>query len=159
MHQLTVQNEDLTATVETLKTELIASNEESEHASRELDAMRSRAFQENAQEAFLRERELRETQTELEQVRIERDEWEHKALQEHVVADEARSALDTARRDLEFERDAREREAASSQTEREKANNLQSVLEDFQAGSYLHLSFQSLLLTRPQRKTTSCVKL
>lgn len=97
--------------------------------------MRSRAFQENAQEAYLREKELRDTQSELEECRMQRDEWEQKALQEHIIADEAKTALESARRDLEIERDAREREAAALQTEREKANNLQSVLEDFQAGT------------------------
>ena len=137
MQQLTVQNDDLVATVETLKAELIASNEEAERASRELEAMRSRALQENAQEAFLRERELREAQAELEQVRIERDEWERKALQERVLADEARSTLENLRRDLEIEREAREREANALQIEREKVNNLQSVLEDFQAGEFI----------------------
>lgn len=123
------------ATVETLKSELIASNAESERASLELEAMRSKAFQENAQEVFIRERELREMQTELEHVRIERDEWEQKALQEHIIADEARTALEATRRDLEIEREAREREASALLTEREKAENLQSVLEDFQAGT------------------------
>jgi hypothetical protein len=134
VQQLTVQNEDLAATVETLKAEVIASNEEAERASRDLEAMRSRAFQENAQEVYLKERELREAQSELEQVRLEKDEWERKALQEHVLADEARSAVENLRRDLEIEREAREREASALQIEREKANNLQSVLEDFQAG-------------------------
>ena len=136
MQQLTAQNEDLSVTIETLKAELIASNEEAERASRELEAMRSRALQENAQEVYLKERELRETQSELEQVRIERDEWERKALQEHVLADEARSTLENVRRDLEIEREAREREASALQIEKEKVNNLQSVLEDFQAGEY-----------------------
>ena len=97
--------------------------------------MRSKAFQENAQEVIVRERELREMQGELERVRIERDEWEQKALQEHIVADEAKSALELARRDLEIERDVRERDSAALLIEREKANNLQSVLEDFQAGT------------------------
>ena len=136
MQQLNAQNEDLNATVEALKTEVLASNEEAERASRELEGMRTRAFQENAQEVYLRERELRDTQGELEQCRIERDEWERKALEEHVVADEATSALEEARRNLELERDAREQDAIALQVEREKANNLQSVLEDFQAGEY-----------------------
>ncbi|THH01466.1 hypothetical protein EW026_g1222 [Hermanssonia centrifuga] len=133
VQQLTIQNEDLATTVETMKSELIASNEEAERASRELETMRSRAFQENAQEAYLRERELREAQAELEQCRIERDEWEHKALQEHVVADEAKGALEEARRDLQIEIEARDQEAAALGVERDKVDNLQSVLEDFQA--------------------------
>jgi len=128
-----VQNDDLTATVDTLKAELITSNEESERASRELEIMRSRALQENAQEAYQREREVRELQAELEQSRIDRDEWENKAMQSQVVADEVRSTVEALRRDLEIEREAREREAMDLQIEREKCNNLQSVLEDFQA--------------------------
>ena len=96
--------------------------------------MRNRALQESAQEALHKQRELRELQSELEQCRIERDEWEQKALQEHVVADEANSNLEFLRRDLEIERESREHEYSELQVEREKANNLQSVLEDFQAG-------------------------
>ena len=145
MQQLTVQNDDLSITVETLKTELISSNEEAERASRELEAMRSRALQENAQEVYLRERELREAQADLEQIRIERDEWERKALQEHVVADEAKSMLENTTRDLEIEREAREREAAALESEREKVENLQSVLEDFQAGTSTFYLWDSLL--------------
>ncbi|KAI0355884.1 hypothetical protein OH77DRAFT_1503859 [Trametes cingulata] len=133
VQQLTAQNEDLAATVETLKAELIASNEEAERASKELEAMRNRALQDSAQETFLRERELRELQAELEQCRIERDEWEQKALQEHIAADEARTTAEALRRDLEVERDARMRAEGGLEVEREKCNNLQSVLEDFQA--------------------------
>ncbi|KAI0754302.1 hypothetical protein C8Q80DRAFT_1094324 [Daedaleopsis nitida] len=133
VQQLTVQNEDLAATVETLKFELIASNEEAERASRELETMRSRALHDSSQETFLRERELRELQAELEQCRIERDEWEQKALQEHVSADEARTTADAFRRDLELERETRHRSETSLEVEREKCANLQSVLEDFQA--------------------------
>ncbi|KZT69193.1 hypothetical protein DAEQUDRAFT_757173 [Daedalea quercina L-15889] len=133
VQQLTVEKEDLAETIETLKSELVASNEEAERSSRELEAMRSRALQDDAQEAYMRERELRETQTELEQCRMERDEWEQKALQEHVSADEARTSLANVRRELEVERTAREMAAAELAVEREKCGNLQSVLEDFQA--------------------------
>ena len=137
MQQLSAQNEDLAATVETLKSELIASNEEAERASRELETMRSRALHDSTQETFLRERELRELQAELEQCRIERDEWEQKALQEHISADEARSTADALRRDLELEREARQRAETDLAVEREKCGNLQSVLEDFQACTFL----------------------
>jgi hypothetical protein len=97
--------------------------------------MRSRAFEESAQENLVRERELRETQTELERCRMEKDEWERMALQDKVVADEARSNAEMYRRDLELEREARERDAAELESEREKSDNLQSVLQDFQAGA------------------------
>ncbi|PIL23079.1 hypothetical protein GSI_14387 [Ganoderma sinense ZZ0214-1] len=132
VQQLTAQNDDLAATVETLQSELIASNEEAEWASRELETMRSRALHDSSQETFLRERELRELQAELEQCRIERDEWEQKALQEHIEADEARTTVDSLRRDVEIERDSRRHAETNLEVEREKCVNLQSVLEDFQ---------------------------
>ncbi|KAJ7754485.1 hypothetical protein B0H16DRAFT_746139 [Mycena metata] len=133
VQQLTAQNDDLTSTVEMLKEELISTSAEAERASSELDSMRSRAFEESAQENLVRERELRETQTELERCRMEKEEWERMALQDKVVADDARSNAEMYRRDLELEREARERDAAELESEREKSENLQSVLQDFQA--------------------------
>jgi hypothetical protein len=144
VQQLTAQNDDLNSTVEMLKEELISTSAEAERASSELDNMRSRAFEENAQEIVARERELRETQTELERCRMEKDEWERMALQDKVVADEAKSNAEMFRRDLELEREARERDAAELESEREKSENLQSVLQDFQAGECALLPTYSL---------------
>ena len=59
-------------------------------------------------------------------------------MQAQVVTDEARLTVDTLRRDLEIEREAREREGAELHVEQEKCNTLQSVLEDFQAGMSAH---------------------
>lgn len=137
MQQLTAQNDDLSSTIETLKSELIASSEEAERASKELDTIRSRALQDNAQESLLKERELRETQSELEQCRMERDEWEQMAMQEKVVTDEAKTTLESLKRDLELEREARRRDETELELQKEQSNNLQSVLVDFQAGVYL----------------------
>lgn len=120
-------------TVETLKTELISSHEEAERASSKLDAMRSRVLQENAQETQQRERELRETQLELEQCRMEREEWERAAQQEQVVSEDLRTEVDILRRDLEMEIAARARDTSELEREREKTDNLQSVLQDFQS--------------------------
>lgn len=158
---MTAQNDDLSSTVETLKQELIASHEEAERASNELAAVRTRAFQETAQENLLRERELRESQSELERCRLERDEWERVAMQDRVVADEAKSAVEMYKRDVELEREARARESGELELEREKSNNLQSVLEDFQAGAFFN-SFSpcSVDLTRyDQPRIMSCDRL
>ncbi|KIM46665.1 hypothetical protein M413DRAFT_440265 [Hebeloma cylindrosporum] len=133
VNQLTAEKEDLTATIETLQSELIASHEEAERASTQLDAMRSRVLQENAQETQQRERELRDTQLELERCRMERDEWERSAMQEQVISEDAKTTVESLRRDLELESAARAREGAELEREREKADNLQSVLQDFQA--------------------------
>jgi hypothetical protein len=113
---------------------LIASNAETERVLRDLDSLRSRALQEDAQESLARERELRESQGELERCRLDRDEWERVALQERAVADDAKSSAEILRRDLELEVAARGRLDAELQAEREKSTNLQSVLQDFQSG-------------------------
>jgi len=134
IQQLTAEGDDLRSTVETLNAELISSNDEAESAARELEALRTRALHENAQESMLRERELRETQSELERCRIERDEWERALMQERVVLNEARVSIDILSRDLEVEQEARRRDVEVLEVERERASNLQSVLEDFQAG-------------------------
>ena len=65
MQQLSAQNYDFANTVEALKSEPIASKE-AEWAFHELEAMRSPARHNSAQETLLRERELRELQAELE---------------------------------------------------------------------------------------------
>ena len=131
---LTVQNEDLHNTVETLQAEVIASNEDAARASRELDLLRSRAFEDSAAESMQREREIQELQLELEQCRTEKDEWERETLQERMALDEIKAAMTVLRRDLELEREAQARDAAELEKEQEKSANLQSVLEDFQAG-------------------------
>jgi hypothetical protein len=136
VQQLTTQNEDLTVTVETLKGELISSHEETERVSRELDTLRSRAWEENTQENLLRERELREAQMELERCRMEREEWERIALQERAVLDDLKASADALKTDLELERAGRERDVLELQSERERSYNLQSVLQDFQAGMW-----------------------
>ncbi|VDC00130.1 unnamed protein product [Peniophora sp. CBMAI 1063] len=133
IQQLQAQNDDYEATVETLKAEVLASNEESERATRELDVLRGRAMEENAHETARRERELHETQAELERTRLERDDWERTAMQERVTADEARAALEVARREAAVERDAAQRAEEELETERTNSRNLQSVLEDFQS--------------------------
>ncbi|KAF8478315.1 hypothetical protein JB92DRAFT_3047338 [Gautieria morchelliformis] len=133
VQQLTAQNEDLGSTIETLKDELIVSNSEAEKSSRELESLRNRALQDSALEAAAREREMLELQGSLERCRVERDEWERALLEERVVADEAKAALASSRRELALEKEARSREADELQRERERSVNLQSVLEDFQS--------------------------
>ncbi|KAF8802263.1 hypothetical protein BYT27DRAFT_7197360 [Phlegmacium glaucopus] len=129
VQQLTAEKDDLSATVETLKTELIVSHEEVERAAGELGAMRSRALQESLQ----REKELRETQLDLERCRMKREDWERSAEQEKAISEEARSTVESLRRELDLECQARAKEVVELDLERERSENLQSVLQDFQA--------------------------
>ncbi|KIK68586.1 hypothetical protein GYMLUDRAFT_36044 [Collybiopsis luxurians FD-317 M1] len=133
VQHLTAQNDDLNSTIETLKEELVAASDESARTAAELDKVRNRAFHETAQESMMLERELRETQTELERCRLERDEWERIALQEKAFSEDARSTVESITREMELEREGRARDAMQLEREKERGDNLQSVLQDFQA--------------------------
>ncbi|KAI9441237.1 hypothetical protein H4582DRAFT_2205735 [Lactarius indigo] len=126
--QLTAQNEDLLSTVEALQTEALASNAEAERATRDLDALR----QEASGESLQREQTLREARAELERTRSARDDWEAEAMAQRVRVEEARVALDATYRELAVTKEASERVSAARDAEAERANNLQTVLEDFQ---------------------------
>ena len=115
----------------------MAANSDLDRTSRELDALRSRALDESAHESNLLQREVHELRSELEQCRVERDEWERAVLEEKVAVENARAESANLRRDLELERQSREREAELCEREAERAANLQSVLEDFQASEFL----------------------
>ncbi|TEB34123.1 hypothetical protein FA13DRAFT_1729606 [Coprinellus micaceus] len=74
--------DDLTGTVDTLKEELITSHQEAERTSKELDIPpHTDADRRAHMKALQRERELRETQLELERCRMERDEWERETME------------------------------------------------------------------------------
>jgi len=139
IQSLTAQTDDLQLTIDTLNSELVATNTDLDRTSRELDTLRSRALDESAHESNLLQRELHELRNELEQRRLERDEWERAVLEERVAVENARGESANLRRDLELERQAREREAEICEREKERAANLQSVLEDFQASECLVL--------------------
>lgn len=124
--------------METLKTELLASHAENERTARELDLLRNR----DLNESVASEHAIRETLAELERCRFERDEWERGAMQERLSVEEARAIAEALRRELDVERETRQRERGELDVAKETAANLQSVLEDFQTGAY----FDCLLL-------------
>ncbi|KAF9508658.1 hypothetical protein BS47DRAFT_1302585 [Hydnum rufescens UP504] len=135
IQSLTARTDDLQITVDTLNAELIASNDEVERVSRELDAIRSRALEDNAYESSLREREA----AEFERVRREKDEWERVAMEERVRSEEYRAQAESLQRDLEVESAERKSQAQEVLKERQTAANLQSVLEDFQSVKELEI--------------------
>jgi chromosome segregation ATPase len=136
VQQLSAEKDDLNGTIETLKSELILAHGETERASSQLDSMRSQVLHESAHESLQRERELRETQIELERCRMERDECERSALQEQAISEELRSAVDELRRELQLLGAKKDKGALDLEHEREKTANLQSVLQDFQIGAF-----------------------
>lgn len=127
---LSAENEDLSTTISTLNSELITSNDEAERLSAELDTLRNRSLEDSAYESSLRERDV----AELERVRLEKDEWERAAQEERVVSEELRVQVEKMKRQLEIEGEEREAQVREVIREKKTSANLQSVLEDFQAG-------------------------
>lgn len=131
--QLTSERDDLSSTLLLLQSELRTSNSELESANTKYDTLRSR-IQISAQENLHHEREVRDLQNQLEQTRLERDEWKRSCERETAVVEEVRVECLEIRRELEMVRSEEESTVERLEKEREKARNLQSVLQDFQAG-------------------------
>lgn len=137
---LQATNEDLNYTVETLRSELITSNEDLDHAQNELEASRHRAFDSQRQtsdEAMARESALRELQEDLESSKMDLEEWKGEAGRERVAREahaQAHAVLERELLGLKSERDSLRSER---DTHAESAANLHNVLEEFQAGKKL----------------------
>lgn len=65
---------------------------------------------------------------------MERDDWERTAMESKTELDEFKSTAEALQRDLDLERDGRQKDVDALEAERERAENLQSVLQDFQTG-------------------------
>lgn len=79
-------------------------------------------------------------------------------MQERVLLNESRVSIDALTRDLEMEQGARRGDLGALEVERERAGNLQSVLEDFQAGGLLIFQDTLLPLMRVQQRTMRSVR-
>lgn len=137
---LRAANDDLSQTVETLKAELIQSHADAESLHNEMEKLRSRAFdteQASTDEAQQREIALRETQEDLERVRIERDEWEGEAMRERVRREELAARQGQIEMDLAQAKADRETLREERDREMESAANLNAVLEEFQASAFV----------------------
>ncbi|GAA5928671.1 uncharacterized protein JCM15063_003935 [Sporobolomyces koalae] len=133
---LRATTDDLAATIETLKSELIQSNEDVDVAHAELEQLRLHAFDAEKQttdEANERDLLLREAQEDLERVKMEREEWESEAMRERVRREEMQSIFGQVEMELATTKVERENLREERDREQESAANLHAVLEEFQA--------------------------
>lgn len=91
-------------------------------------------MQVSAQETLHHEREVRDLQNQLEQTRLDRDEWKRSWEKERALSEELRTDVEEFRREAEVLRGEEEGIVGELEREKEKARNLQAVLQDFQAG-------------------------
>jgi chromosome segregation ATPase len=91
-------------------------------------------MQVSAQDSMHHEREVRELQNQLEQTRLDRDEWKRSYEKERALGEEMEVEVEEMRREIGLLKGAEEGVVGELEREREKARNLQGVLQDFQAG-------------------------
>lgn len=158
MTTLTAQNEDLQITITSLQDELTSSNTESERITKELDRLRGNMLQQTAQaesanshevssltrETQLLREQVQESQELLERARLEKEEWERILMEERVQNSELREEIRLLKREADHERNRgdnertlRERMERELREEMNRANNLETVLSEFQDGPFL----------------------
>jgi hypothetical protein len=81
--------------------------------------------------------QLKESQELLERARLEKEEWERILMDERVSSETLRSENRTLKRDSENERLRRQKFEQELEQERQRADNLEAVLAEFEAGKKL----------------------
>ncbi|WWD18135.1 hypothetical protein CI109_102584 [Kwoniella shandongensis] len=131
INSLSTEIASLQNTVQTLQSELNSASQESSSLQSQLAQLRSQSDSSSSDVLSLT-REMRELRGEMERLRLEREEWEVEAGRER----ERREAVEEEMRLIERrERDERrelERSLDELDGERQRANNLQEVLSEFQ---------------------------
>ncbi|CAG8659876.1 1660_t:CDS:2, partial [Acaulospora colombiana] len=147
INTLTAQNDDLQNAIASLHSELSSTNAESERVTKELDTLRN-TLQQHQQsstmahstqisaltsEAHTLRDQLKESQELLERARLEKEEWERILMDERVSSEALRTENRTLKRDSENERMKREKFHQELEQERQRADNLEAVLAEFEA--------------------------
>ncbi|KAG8817130.1 hypothetical protein FRC19_011613 [Serendipita sp. 401] len=144
---LTSQNEDLQSTVTSLHSELASTNTESERLTKELDSLRNSLRQQQLSstvahstevssltaEAHSLRDQVKEGQELLERARLEKEEWEKILMEERVSSETLRGENRLLRKEAEAQGSMRRKFELELEDERQRANNLETVLTEFEA--------------------------
>jgi predicted nucleic acid-binding Zn-ribbon protein len=133
INTLNTEISTMQSTTETLRSELLSASQESQTLQGQLTQLRSQSDSSSSDVLSLT-REMRELRGEMERLRLEREEWEGEAGREREkreVIEEEMRGID--RREREGRRDV-ERYREDMEGEKKRADNLQEVLSEFQAG-------------------------
>ncbi|WVW80348.1 hypothetical protein I302_102328 [Kwoniella bestiolae CBS 10118] len=128
---LTTENTALQETLTTLQSELTSASQESSNLSVQLNQLRSQSDSSSSDVLSLT-REMRELRGEMERLRIEREEWEVEAGREREKRESIEDELRVVERYQRDERGILESTLRELEEERQRATNLQEVLEEFQ---------------------------
>ena len=157
---LTSQNDTFQNTIASLTEELTSSNAESERVTSELDALRKTLTQHqqssslahsseithmNAEiasltnEAHVAKDLLKDSQELLERGRLEKEEWERVLMAERVSGEAIKAEIRILRRELDGERARGIELEEGLNSEKKRAENLEGVLTEFEAGKFRKL--------------------
>lgn len=141
--QLQSQNEELHSALESMKTELVISNEDQERFQNELNQLRSRTIdREKAmeEEHYEREEVYRECREEIESLRNQLEDKKREILLESLKREQAESSVLSMENVISSMSDDLKSLKEDRDMQAESASNLQSVLEEFQAAKDSEIS-------------------
>ncbi|KAG8792512.1 hypothetical protein FRC17_008588, partial [Serendipita sp. 399] len=144
---LNAQNEDLQTTITSLHSELASTNTESDRLTKELDALRNSLRQQQlssslahsnelsslTSEAHLLRDQVKEGQELLERARLEKEEWEKILMEERIASEALRAENRLLKKEAEAQGSMRRKFEVDLEEERQRANNLETVLAEFEA--------------------------
>lgn len=147
---MTSRTEELEKTVEVLKTELVASHQDVDRATKELDALRATGGDASSSSSATAgsssgpadearrstEVKTRELQEMAERYRIEAEGWESACMEERAHREELELELRRAREERQESQRSEQEQRRLAESEAQSARGLQQVLEEFQAGEW-----------------------
>ncbi|PWN91206.1 hypothetical protein FA10DRAFT_228591 [Acaromyces ingoldii] len=150
---LTSRTEELEKTVEVLKTELVASHQDVDRATKELDALRATGGDASSSSSATAgsssgpadearrstEVKTRELQEMAERYRIEAEGWESACMEERAHREELELELRRAREERQEAQRSEQEQRRLAESEAQSARGLQQVLEEFQAAQETEL--------------------
>ncbi|OCF56634.1 hypothetical protein L486_05487 [Kwoniella mangroviensis CBS 10435] len=128
---LTSENSALQETLSSLQAELSSASQEASSLTTQLNQLRSQSDSSSSDVLSLT-REMRELRGEMERLRIEREEWEVEAGREREKRESIEDELRLIERYQRDEKSRLEQTLKELEEERQRAMNLQEVLEEFQ---------------------------
>ncbi|BEJ18027.1 hypothetical protein CspHIS471_0703040 [Cutaneotrichosporon sp. HIS471] len=131
INMLTDESSALSDTITTLRSELESTSTESASLSSQLAQLRSQSDSSSSDVLSLT-REMRELRGDMERLRAEREEWEAEAARERERRESLEDEMRAAERRERVAHDEAEHARRQAEGEKERADNLQEVLGEFQ---------------------------
>lgn len=128
------ESERVTSELDTLRKKLTALQQSSSSAHSEATNILNSEISSLTNETLLLKDQLKESQELLERGKLEKEEWERVLMAERVAGESIKSEIRILRREVDGERSRRIELEEELKAERQRAENLEGVLTEFEAG-------------------------